>query len=166
LKKYLFVPTLLLLFLLAGCFSNPVQDDLLVYVNEDLVKVTELEEHAVSSYESVTGVNYTDDFTLYDALINEVIPTYQEFTKELEAIEVETDEVREIHEDYIEAANLQYNAFVKILTALENQDRQLIEEANGMLDEARKMFRDFQYDAKKLAEEHNVELTEIEASTL
>jgi hypothetical protein len=112
------------------------------------------------AYHSVTGANYTSDQALYDALLFDVIPTYQEFADKLEAIRLETEEVREIHEGYIEGVNLQYNAFIKIVTALEEQDRGMIEEANLMLDESRKLLRDFNYDIQKLADEHQVELTE------
>lgn len=148
----------LFLFILTGCFSDPVQDDLLNYVNEELPRASQLEAEAVSAYQSVTGANYTDDYTLYDVLSLEVIPTYNEFIKELESIHMETDEVNELHEEYIEAANIQYNAFVKTLTAIENQDRQIIEEANSMLEEARSKIRNYNTELKKLAKEHNVEL--------
>lgn len=153
--------------LVTGCLNDPVQDDLITYINDDIPTVFELELKAVGTYDSVTGPNYTDDIVLYEALVNEIIPTYNEFVRELEAISIDTDEVREIHEGYIKGANLQYNAFVRMVTALEQQDRQLIEEANSMLDEARKLMRDYQVNIKNLAEEHNVELTEnLDSETL
>lgn len=158
LKKLIFVPLFLFAILLTGCSNDPVQDDLLNYINKEIDVVADLENKAVSKYESVTGVNYTNDQTLYDALLGEILPTYQDFLKKLEAISLETDEVKKIHEKYIEAANLQYDAFVKILSALQKQDITIIEEANGMLADARKMLRDYQEDIKKLAKEHDVEL--------
>jgi hypothetical protein len=160
LKRILIFPIFIFTFLLSGCFEDPVQEELLVYVNEDLSDIVALEEEAILAYHSVTGANYTSDQALYDALLFDVIPTYQEFADKLEAIRLETEEVREIHEGYIEGVNLQYNAFIKIVTALEEQDRGMIEEANLMLDESRKLLRDFNYDIQKLADEHQVELTE------
>jgi hypothetical protein len=73
-------------------------------------------------------------------------------------VKIETDELRKIHEDYIEAANIQASAFLTIVTALENQDSGLINEANEKLNTARKMMRDYQNDVKKLAKEHDVKL--------
>ena len=160
LKKLIWVPVLLLTFILSGCFSDPVQDDLLVYLNEELAAISHLEKEALTAYESVTGVNYTSDQELYDTLKFEVIPTYQEFSTKLEAITVETEELREIHEGYINAVNLQYNAFVKVTIALEELDLGKIEEANSMLDEARTLLRDFKYNIEQLAKEHDVRLTE------
>ncbi|WP_338471741.1 hypothetical protein R4Z10_02925 [Niallia sp. XMNu-256] len=158
-KKWLLVPVLFLTFVLSGCFSDPVQEDLLVYLNEDLAEIAHLENEALSAYESVTGANYTDDYILYEMMLLEVIPTYQRFETELESIKVKTDELREAHEIYIEAVNLQSNAFIRIVTALEEYDRAKIEEANQMLSEARKLFRDYNHEIERLADEHNVELT-------
>lgn len=160
LKKWLLALVLFFTFILSGCFSDPVQEDLLVYLNEDLSEISHLENEAVTAYESVTGSNYTDDYTLYDTLLLDVIPAYQEFQDKLESISVKTDELREIHETYIEAVNLQSNAFLKIVTALEEYDSGKIEEANEMLSEARKLIREYNHEIEKLAKEHNVELTD------
>ncbi|MDT2047109.1 hypothetical protein CHN50_01640 [Priestia aryabhattai] len=154
-KKLLLLFTPLLL-LLSACLNDPVQDDLLNYSNNEIPKVSEIEIQAVEAYDSVSGANYTDDFTMYNTLVDDVIPQYREFIEELEKIEVETDELRALHEDYIKAANTQYNAFAKIVSALEKQDPELIVEANVMLDEARKGMRQYASDIKKLAKEHKV----------
>lgn len=153
-------PIILLTFILSGCLSNPVQEELLSYLNEELPKITKLEADAITAYESVTGANYSTDQELYNVLLDSVVPTYQEFVDKLEGITLDTEEVRGVHEEYIEGANLQYNAFIKVITALEQQDRAMIEEANVMLDEARKILRDFKYNVEKLASEHNIELTD------
>lgn len=71
-------------------------------------------------------------------------------------MEIETDELKKIHEDYIEATNIQANAFLLIVSAIENQDSTLINEANEKLNIARKMMRDHQNNVKKLAKEHDV----------
>ncbi|MBX9994171.1 hypothetical protein ACFX4Y_07755 [Priestia sp. YIM B13446] len=159
-KKVLFclVP---LLFLLSACFSDPVQDDLIDYNNQDLKKAAQLEKEAIDAYDSVTGANYTSDAVMYDTMTSEVIPTYRKFVDELENIDVETDDLRKVHEGYIKAANTQYNAFIKIVSALEKQDRNLIAEANAMLDEARKGIRDYNAAIKKLAKEHDVKIEEL-----
>ncbi|WP_130293409.1 membrane lipoprotein lipid attachment site-containing protein [Fictibacillus sp. BK138] len=156
-KKYILASFLVLAFILSGC-SDPVQDDLMDYINEKTPKLAEKELAAVGKYENVTGANYTNDETLYFALKDEIIPEYNDFINELEAVEIETDDLRKIHEDYIEAANIQSSAFLMIVTAIENQDSSLINEANEKLNTARKMIRDYQTDIDKLAKEHDVEL--------
>jgi hypothetical protein len=157
-KKRLFVLFIPLLWLLSACSADPVQEDLLNYVNKEIKAAGKLEAAAISAYDGVSGANYQDDQTMYDALINDVIPNYSEFMKELEAVTIETDEVRAVHEIYIEGANIQFNAFAKIKQALEEQDANLIQEANDMLADARKHIRDYQTEMDKLAKEHDVEI--------
>ncbi|MDR7238451.1 hypothetical protein [Neobacillus drentensis] len=157
-KKRLFALIIPLILLLSGCSGDLVQDDLLNYVNKEMKEVGKLESTAVSAYEGVSGTNYQDDQTMYDVLMKDVIPNYSEFVKELESVKIETDEVREIHEIYIEGANIQFNAFAKIKQALENQDADLIQEANDMLADARSHIREYQTKLNKLAKEHDVEI--------
>ncbi|WP_019155315.1 hypothetical protein [Robertmurraya massiliosenegalensis] len=160
-KKLLMLPVLLCFLVISGCSSeDPVKTELETYLNEELSSIIGLETQAISAYDSVTGVNYTSDQLLYDVLLTEVIPTYQDFMNKLEAIRLDTEELREVHEGYIEGVNTQYNAFTRIVTALEQQDRAIIEEANVMLDEARKLIRDYNYNIEKLTKEHEVEMKE------
>lgn len=156
-KKYFMTGILFLVFILSGC-GDPAQDDLLDYVNEQMPTLADDETEIVGKYAAVTGMNYTDDQTLYETLKGEIIPEYNQFIKDLEAVEIETDELRKIHEDYIEATNIQASAFLLIVTAIENQDSAMINEANQKLNTARKMMRDYNNDVKKLAKEHDVKL--------
>ncbi|MCM3568597.1 hypothetical protein [Neobacillus mesonae] len=148
----------LMMVFLSGCFGDPIQDDLVNYINNEMKDAAEYEKTAVSAYESVTGANFVDDQTLYDTLMNDVIPNYNSLIKELDKAKIETDELREIHEIYIEGADIQYNAFAKIKQALEEQDANLIQEANEMLADARKHIREYQTKLEKLAKEHDVKL--------
>lgn len=69
------------------------------------------------------------------------------------------EEIRAIHEKYIEAANIQHFAFTKLIFAIETQDANEINEVNEMLATARKMMREYEYDINKLANEYDVEIT-------
>jgi hypothetical protein len=53
--------------------GSPVQNDLLDYVNEKMPALADEETEIVGKYAAVTGMNYTDDQTLYDALKEEII---------------------------------------------------------------------------------------------
>jgi hypothetical protein len=142
---------------LAGC-GGPVQDDILNYVNKELKTAQELEDKAVSAYEGVAGVNYTDDPTMHDALVNEVIPTYTDLIDELESVNIESDELKEIHEIYLSGANLQLSAFEKIKEAIEKQSSSMIDEANQLLEEGRLKIEDYNKKLDELAKENNVEI--------
>jgi hypothetical protein len=156
-KRVLAVVVFGFLLVLAGC-GGPVQDDILNYVNKELKNAQELEDKAVSAYEGVAGANYTDDPTMHDALVNEVIPTYTELIIELESVSIESEELKEIHEIYLSGANLQLNAFEKIKEAIEKQDSNMIEEANQLLEEGRLQIEDYNKKLDELAKENNVEI--------
>ncbi|MFS0862108.1 hypothetical protein [Fredinandcohnia sp. 179-A 10B2 NHS] len=163
-KKLLGILSVLFV-LLVGC-SDPVQEEFLTYINDDMSALAELEMQAVSAYDSVTGANYTDDYTVYMALTEEIVPQYLLFIDGLEAIKPESEEIRSLHEQYIEAANIQHGAFTKLIFAIENQDAGEINEVNEMLATARKMMRDYEYEINKLAEEYDVEITKITDNNL
>ncbi|MED4224003.1 hypothetical protein [Neobacillus cucumis] len=155
-KKGLLAIVFPFILLLSGCFSDPVQDDLLNYVNKEMKQPGKLEAAAITAYESETGANYQDDQKLYDVLTKKVIPTYHEFIQELNSVKIETDELKEIHKIYVEGANIQYKAFVKIKQALEAQDPAMIQEANNMLADAKAHILEYKTKLNQLAREHKV----------
>lgn len=158
-KGFAYLLSALLFTSISSC-SNPVQDELLNYINVELPKIAQKETDAVNLYESVTGDNYTDDNTLYNALKDQVVPQYRDFTTELESLSanIKTDEVRKIHESYIEACNLQLSAFTTMIAAIENQDYKIISEANDKLAKARSLIRDWKNNLDKLCSDNGVEI--------
>jgi hypothetical protein len=155
--KRLAVSITLLLLVLAGC-SNPIKEDLLTYINTELPKVVQYETDAIAAYESVSGANYTDDYTMYEALTETIIPTYRELINGIEAItlRLKTKEVRELNEKYIEAADLQMNGFVILMNALETQDGSLIVQFNERLDKGRRLTREWQIELQDLCDKNGV----------
>lgn len=158
-KKIVLSLTLCFTLLLGAC-GNSIGDDLKNYINEDIRPLISSEQEILTEYESVTGENYTDDETTYYTLEESIIPKYQVFIDKIEAIQPETEEVRELHEDYIQASNNQYNAMLKIMSALENQDYSEVSEANQMLTESRAAMRQYNNDLYALAKEHGIKITE------
>jgi len=134
-----------------------LEQDFTNYIEEIVVLAPE-EDRIIGLYASVTGLNYTSDEVLYYTLVDEVIPGYRQFTVELEAIMPKNPRIREMHEVYIEAANLQYNAFTLMVSAIETQDMEKMTEANKGLDEARALLRDWLYEVDAISAETGVSL--------
>ncbi|CAM5191932.1 hypothetical protein UACE39S_00783 [Ureibacillus acetophenoni] len=151
--------TLALAVLVVGC-SSPETDELLNYINEEMLPLADKEEEIINEYDSVTGANYIDDYTTFIHLSDVVTPLYQDFIAEIESINFESSEIRDVHEIFIDAHNTQYNGIIKMISALENQDYDLAIEANEMLEEGRAGMRDYQYELQELAEKYNVEIQE------
>jgi Tfp pilus assembly protein PilP len=154
---------LLLLFISLLTFSsckNEIKEDLENYVNVELPKIGAQETAVLSAYGSVTGENYQTDQITYEKLVSEIIPAYQKFITELEAIsqKLNTKEIKDLNEKYIKAHQLQLSGMSLTVSALENQDMKTVTEANEKLNDGRKAIREFQDALTKVAKENNVEI--------
>jgi len=109
--------------------SNSMQMELSKYHYEEIPKLSRLEKDAINAFESVSGKNYKDDEVMQEFLIGEIIPTYSEFVAKLENISVKSEEVKNIHKDYVEGARLQLEGFRILSSAIEKGDRSLAYEA-------------------------------------
>jgi hypothetical protein len=157
-KFVLFFAVIFVFLFVSSCGKDPVQADLLSYINDDLPKVFQLESDAVSKYASVTGTNYSNDGTLYDTMTQVVIPKYKDFLDNLVSISPKTKEVQEVHKMYVDAAKAQYEAFTQVVTALEKQDPNIITQANEKLSLGRDGIKKFQTALEELAAKHNVNI--------
>ncbi|HWK23125.1 MAG TPA: hypothetical protein VNS08_08855 [Ureibacillus sp.] len=137
--------------------ETDLAEDFASYIDEIVLLAPE-EDRIINLYDSVTGLNYTNDEELYYTLLDEVVPSYRQFIIELEAITPQNPRIRELHEVYIEAANIQYNSFTLILSAIEKQDMDTMTEANQGLDQARSLLRDWLYEVDAISNETGVSL--------
>lgn len=150
----LFIP-----FILIGCDkNNEVHDDLFSYINDQLPRVIVLENEALDHYLSIVGENYTSDDESFSVLKKLVIPKYTEFVTELEKITPKTDEVKEVHAIYVDAAKQHLSSFEMFKVALEKKDADMVDKANKSLSDARKKIDTFKDALYKLASKNNIEL--------
>jgi hypothetical protein len=156
-KKVLFLGVCFF-WVLAGC-SNPIQEDLLNYINNELPKIVEAETTTIGAWDSVSGANYTDDDTMYEVLTETILPTYREFLHGMEAItlRLKTKEVRALNEKYIEAVTTQNNAFILLRNILETQDGSKVTDFNERLDKGRKLIREWQVEITDLCKKNGVQ---------
>ena len=76
--------------------SDPVAQNLMHYVNDEVLPISELERRALASYASVVGKNYTSDEAVFKALKNDVIPLYKRFLDGLKRVQPTEKEVRRL----------------------------------------------------------------------
>lgn len=145
-------------FLLIACGGDSVQKDLLNYVNEGIQPLASLESEAIDAYGSVSGENYESDSAMYYTMVETVIPKYEEFYSKLQAIKPTTEEVSKMHQEYIEGAADQLEAFRLIREAIEKQDIDIINTANTDLDKARDLLALWRKDLEEKCKTHNIEL--------
>ena len=127
---------------LVGCgdgkSSGP--DKELEAYGESISLLANEEQSILDTYASVIGENYTDDATFF-AVIVELIPRTNAFIGELESIRPPT-QLRDTHEKWIRAWNLQSSAFILFRAAIQQGDVALVAEGNEKLDEARRLLRE------------------------
>ena len=121
----------------AGCATDKVALDLTNYLNQGVLNIAELEEKSLAHYAAVTGSNYKNDQTAYEALRDYVIPLYKRFVRGLRALQPETQEVRNLNRIYIDGADSLLEGFKLVMLAIETQDASLIRPANEYLEKGR-----------------------------
>ena len=132
------------------------QKAILQFINEDIYKVAEYEVVAFQSLASVSGVNYTDDQTVYRELTTITIPAYEKALNEAQAIETGIPELEEMANRVVTATQTFYDALILEKKAIEDQDEGLINESNAKMEEYYKLVDAYHSDMKLLAEEYNV----------
>ena len=158
-KNLIIIGALILSLGLTAC-SDPIQDDLINYINVELPKISDLEDGVVEGYGSVSGNNFVDDYTTYTEISDNVLPLSLQLIEEAENISLETKEVREVHEKLIDSYTTNQSAMELLVAAIDTEDYDLITQANEKFDAARKLQREFNAELEDLCEEHDVELSE------
>ncbi|WP_406685998.1 hypothetical protein [Rossellomorea vietnamensis] len=132
------------------------QKAILQFINEDIYKVAEYEVVAFQSLASVSGVNYTDDQTVYRELTTITIPAYEKALNEAQGIEAGIPELEEMADRVVTATQTFYDALILEKKAIEDQDEGLINESNAKMEEYYKLVDAYHSDMELLAEEYNV----------
>ena len=126
---------------MAQAASKVSKKEYQAYMNsmQTLVKA---ENSILTKYGSVTGDNYTDDETMYDVL-KDLAPEMSRFISRVEKIQPKNTTLRSIHKIYISGWNLQFEAVLLTLEALEDQSYAGMAKANKVLSQGRSKMTDF-----------------------
>lgn len=143
--------------MLIGCSpADPVQDDLIDYINNQLPTLTEPENTVITEYAAVTGENYVDDATLAARLQEVVIPAAEDLLAKSTAIAPATAEVSAVHSKYIAATTEQLEAFKLLLEAVQTGNAATVDTVNEKLAHADTVSNEFLADLETLKTDHNV----------
>lgn len=145
--------------MLTACGSDPVQDDLINYINNQVPAIAELESKVTTEYAAVKGDTNTDDATFAAKLKDVIIPANNELIAKAKATVPATEEVKKVHDKYIASATAQNEAFVILLEAAQKNDEKLVKTANEKLADSEKISKEYLADLEALKKGHNVETT-------
>ncbi len=162
-----FFTCICIIFLMPGCSSGkkitggkltagPAAADIVNYVNQGIIALSELEQKALERYASVTGENATTDRRLYEALRDFVIPTYKRFVQGLNDISPENAEVRQVHNIFISGAESTLEGFQAIMIGSKTGDNTVIKQGNKKLEEGRIKTEQWKNALQELYKKHGV----------
>lgn len=153
---------------MTGCGSNNKDGAEGVTVKEDFVEFvgTEIPEAETKETEAMTAYNaYFAEGTAIDTealltdLNDNIIPKYEEFLADVDAIETSTDEVGNLKDMYYDAMNTQYQALQKVQSALTDKSEDAQSEAQTLLTSASEKYTQYNDAVYALAEQENITLS-------
>lgn len=142
---------------LAGCASDPVQEDLISYINKQVPTLVPLENKVTTEYAAVTGDKYTNDAALAAKLKDVIIPANDELLAKSKAIVPATEEVKKVHNKYTAVITEQQEAFNLLLQAVQKSDEAAVKTVNEKLAHTEKVSKEYLADIDTLKKEHKVE---------
>lgn len=110
---------------------------------EDLASLADREQKLLDRYAAVQGPNYTTDRAMYRTVTVD-LPKWIELGGDLQTIEIEDDQLADIHDLYIEANQARIRGFTLLLAAIENYDRRAGADANDSITESNQLTREWQ----------------------
>lgn len=131
-----------------------VQIDLIDYINNKLKEIVPLEKEVNTLYENIRKELAKEKYI--NILANELIPMYGKYLEKLQTIHPNTEEVRTVHNLYIEGATLTYKALRDMETSRRQRDAHKFDEANEKITEANAKFKQFRNAIKELRGKHKV----------
>ncbi|SHH96612.1 hypothetical protein [Desulfosporosinus lacus] len=146
--------------MLIGCGkTDPVQEDLINYINNQMPTLLELQDKVSKEYEVSVEKN-VDDAAGAVKLKDVIIPASNELLTKAKAIIPATEEVRKVHSEYIEVITQQDESFKLLLQVFEagkNNDLTLMDTLNEKLKNISEKPNNYSTDLEALKKEHKVE---------
>ncbi len=166
-KIYVMFMMLVMLFTVVGCGKEKkenvseevsVQDDIVNFVNVELAGIMTYRDTAIESYNSYfmeESVNVSDFLTELEVA---AIPNMESFVSELEKIQVETPEVQELKDMYLESANMQLEAMRMVVTAIKEENPDYLAEADILISDAGDIMIQYESKLKLLCIDYDVDI--------
>ena len=146
--------------------ASEVKDEFIKFVGTDIPKMDTEEAEIMKKFNSYfaegTAV-YTD--ALLKDLTDNLLPNYKTFLDDIQAIEVKTDEVKALKDQYYDAMNAQYEAMQKVEAAVKDKNKDIQTEAQKLLSDAQSKYTAYNDAVYALAQKENVTLNGEIATT-
>lgn len=130
-------------------------NEILDYVNISIQDFQNIESKIIKRYNDME-YSIDNENEIIDALKNEILPEYKEHFENLSNVEIENDEIKEIHSIYIQSAKYQMEAFELYLSYIENKNYSDLNSVNSKINSSNEYFKIFKKSLVEFADEHDI----------
>lgn len=146
--------------------ESEVKGDFIQFVGTDIAKADAEETEIMNKFNSYFAEGKSvDTEALLKDLSENIIPKYKAYLSDVETINVKTDEVKALKDKYYEAMNTQYQALLKVETAIKDKDKEAQSEAEKLVLDAKEKYTVYSDALYALAQKENVTLKGDVATT-
>ena len=143
-KGILLVLVLILFATVSGCEKeeDPVASDLREYI-QSMESVFIMEDSVNTSFNSVSGDNYTDSETTYNVIMNETLPKMNNVRNAAGNIKPSTPTVRNLHREYEQFLDDKYLSILTFSNGISSSDTDKLHAAVESLIKANQKKQDY-----------------------
>lgn len=147
--------------LMLGCSFLDVRNDLAWYVNDALPPIDSKKNEIVKEYNEYLKFSQEPSTTQSERqeAINRIIDSQTELVTDLQKVRPKTNEIRTLHELYIDKESLIRAAFLQVHASIPNEDTNLISQADEKISLSEKKKREFRYNLETLAKSHGIDIS-------
>jgi len=129
----------------AGAFFN---------YHHKIEELKEKDQEIQEAYESVTGDNFISEQVLHDELQKNIIPDSEDLLDELEDVELDTDEIRDVHQTFKEARSTLLQAYSLWVEAIQEEEQDMVDEAIQLAEEGETLRETFYKELEQLLQRY------------
>ena len=166
-KIYIIALMSMLLCLFAGCGKKKeeettedndkaLKDEVVEFVNVKLPAIESDRNNAVAIYNSYFETENVDLEQFSSDLQGTAIPDMQKYVDNLSAIEVTTDEVKNLKDLYLQSAQKQLDAMNKVASAINEENPDYLTEADQLIKESEDLILQYQTQLRTIAMEKDI----------
>jgi hypothetical protein len=144
---------ILLVVALPACKSDPVQKDLLRYLN-GVTQITPASDEAVREFDAMGAM----DAAAASSKLDEIIGSYQKYVTAAKALQPSTGEVQKLHALLVEMSDDQLQAFTLAKDAYRTNGPDAMKKVNEQIDAAKAARQHYLDERASLTKRHHVEL--------
>lgn len=153
---------ILCIVMFCGCTADIKNDqdtvnvnEILAYVNISIKDFQDIETEIIKKYNDME-YNIEKEEEIINELKNEILPEYKKHLENLSNVTIENDEIKEIHNIYIQSAKYQLEAFELYLSYVENKNYSDLKSVNSKINSSNEYFKLFKTSLIDFAVKHEI----------